>query len=104
MEPFGNAVYGVLAEDIVPLLEEYCYEDYDTLREILGTGLVDQQRRRIRRELFDPNRRDELIQALLAPTPDLATTAGMAEQESPVDAPIDDEDNGGEAPADGLPA
>ncbi|WP_295443649.1 AAA family ATPase [uncultured Thiodictyon sp.] len=95
----------VLAEDIVPLLEEYCYEDYDTLREILGAGLVDQQRRRIRRELFDPNRRDELIQALLAPTPDLATTAGMTEQEPPVDASIDDEeDNGGEEAADGPPA
>ena len=94
----------VLAEDIVPLLEEYCYEDYDTLREILGPGLVDQPRRRIRRELFDQNRRDELIQALLAPTPDLATTAGMTEQEPPVDAPIDEDDNGGEEAADGSPA
>jgi hypothetical protein len=30
----------VLAEDLVPLLEEYCYEDYGALARILGPGLV----------------------------------------------------------------
>jgi len=34
----------VLAEDVVPLLEEYCYEDYGALARILGPGLVDEAR------------------------------------------------------------
>ncbi|MFZ0791746.1 MAG: AAA family ATPase, partial [Chromatiaceae bacterium] len=93
----------VLAEDIVPLLEEYCYEDYDVLREILGTGLVDHPGRRIRRELFDPDRRDILIQALLTPTPDLATAAQLTEQEPPADASADEDDDG-DAPGEDAPA
>ena len=32
----------ILAEDIIPLLEEYCYEDYSVLTQILGKGLVDE--------------------------------------------------------------
>ena len=38
----------IVAEDIIPLLEEYCYEDYSALKNILGYGLVDEQRQRIR--------------------------------------------------------
>ena len=83
----------ILAQDIVPLLEEYCYEDYDTLKAILGQGLVDLPRRRIRRELFDSDRRESLIQALLEPTPDLATTAGVTEREDTLG---DEDDNGDE--------
>lgn len=87
----------ILAQDIVPLLEEYCYEDYETLSAILGPGLVDQPRRRIRRELFDPDQRDTLIPALLAPTPDLATTAGVTERAPSEDAFDDDGAAGGES-------
>jgi 5-methylcytosine-specific restriction enzyme B len=56
----------VLQEDIFPLLEEYCYEDYDTLEKIIGNSLVDKKNQRIRLELFQPSRHDELIQALLS--------------------------------------
>jgi len=31
----------IVREDILPLLQEYCYEDYATLQQILGRGLVD---------------------------------------------------------------
>src|SRR5690606_23846202 len=31
----------VLREDIIPLLEEYCYEDYAALKQILGSAFVD---------------------------------------------------------------
>jgi 5-methylcytosine-specific restriction protein B len=60
----------VLAEDLVPLLEEYCYEDYGALARILGPGLVDEAGQRIREELFAAGKRAELVQALLEPAPD----------------------------------
>ncbi len=63
----------ILAEDIVPLLEEYCYEDYAALGRILGNGLVDEQLQRVREELFDAGRQEELVQALLAVEPDMTT-------------------------------
>lgn len=54
----------VLRDDIIPLLEEYCYDDFATLREILGSELVDVEVGRIRDEIFDANREGDLIQAL----------------------------------------
>ncbi len=65
----------VVQEDIIPLLEEYCYEDYHALALILGEALVDTQRQRIRHELFGSGRQDALIAALLAPSPDLLASA-----------------------------
>ena len=72
----------VLREDIIPLLEEYCYEDYGALRQILGTTLVDENNQMIRQELFDPGNESELIQALLEPTPDLTTLASVTAVDS----------------------
>jgi 5-methylcytosine-specific restriction protein B len=54
----------VLREDIIPLLEEYCYDDFGTLREILGPRLVDVDSGRIREEIFGPNREEDLLQAV----------------------------------------
>ena len=54
----------VLRDEIIPLLEEYCYEDFGTLREILGGELVDAEAGRIREEIFDVNREGDLIQAV----------------------------------------
>jgi 5-methylcytosine-specific restriction enzyme B len=64
----------ILQEDILPLLEEYCYEDYATLEKILGSSLIDGQKQQVRQELFDPSNRSLLVQALLAPTPDMITS------------------------------
>jgi 5-methylcytosine-specific restriction protein B len=76
----------VVAEDIIPLLEEYCYEDHAALARILGPGLVDEEQQRIREELFDPERQGELVQALLAIEPDMTTEAEASdEQEEPED-------------------
>ncbi len=82
----------VLQEDVLPLLEEYCYEDWDTLERILGPGLVDGATRRFRTELFEANRHAELIQAVLAFTPDVsassmavAADAAAAAEESEAD-------------------
>lgn len=74
----------ILAEDLVPLLEEYCYEDYSALSRILGNGLVDEQRQCIREELFKPERREELVQALLSSSPDIVTALEVTSTE-PVD-------------------
>ena len=64
----------MLREDILPLLEEYCYEDYATLEKILGSSLIDGQKQQVRQELFDSSNRSLLIQALLEPTPDMITS------------------------------
>jgi len=32
----------IIREDVIPLLEEYCYEDYSILANLLGTSLVDE--------------------------------------------------------------
>jgi len=64
----------ILAEDIIPLLEEYCYEDYGALTQILGKEMVDEPKQRIREELFAPPRRQELVQALLSPAPEIMTS------------------------------
>ena len=53
-----------LHEDIIPLLEEYCYEDYSTLEKILGSDIVDVDGQKIRHELFKPYARDDLIQII----------------------------------------
>ena len=54
----------VLRDDIIPLLEEYCYDDFATLRDILGGELVDTEAGRIRDEMFGVNREGDLIQAV----------------------------------------
>jgi 5-methylcytosine-specific restriction enzyme B len=81
----------VLAEDIFPLLEEYCYENYGMLCELLGQGIVDEENQRIRNELFMPERRDDLIQALLAPFPELVTSTAAIVAE-PLEPDTDSED------------
>ena len=81
----------ILAEDIFPLLEEYCYENYGILCQLLGQALVDEQNQRIRDELFMPERRDDLIQALLAPFPEIATsTAAIVAEHTEQEADSDE--------------
>jgi len=83
----------ILADDVIPLLEEYCYEDYSSLSRILGEQLVDCQRQCIKDELFAADRREELVKALIAIAPDIATTP---EATSPDMIPEDSEDAEGE--------
>ncbi|BAI61040.1 hypothetical protein MCP_0968 [Methanocella paludicola SANAE] len=61
----------VLRDDIIPLLEEYCYEDYDKLGKILGTTIIDVKQQRINDGLFDPSKWDNLVDALLVNYPDI---------------------------------
>jgi 5-methylcytosine-specific restriction protein B len=92
----------IVQDDIVPLLEEYCYEDYDALEKILGSVLVDRTSQRVRHELFDPANQEDLVAALLAPAPDIATSlsATTAEAEAPGEEPDEgEEDDGNEGVA-----
>jgi 5-methylcytosine-specific restriction protein B len=89
-----------MQDDILPLLEEYCYEDYVTLARILGPALVDERHQRLRHELFEPNRKAELIQALKAIDPNLDTSpAAIAAEAQAVTDADKDGDESDEAPA-----
>jgi 5-methylcytosine-specific restriction protein B len=91
----------VLRDEIIPLLEEYCYDDFGALKEILGGQLVDVEVGRIREDLFGQNREEDLIQAvtfeemqpfildqepadsmLIDETPDLLSEDGADEDDS----------------------
>jgi 5-methylcytosine-specific restriction protein B len=86
----------VLAEDVLPLLEEYCYDDWAKLQGILGRAFIDAAEQRIRWELFDVTREDDLVQALLSADPDLAASrqAVTADQQAVERAPDEDADEG----------
>ena len=64
-----------IRDDIIPLLEEYCYEDYGTLASILGEELIDVASQRVRHELFDDGQEDALVLGLLAPFSDISTSS-----------------------------
>src|SRR6266702_3945550 len=71
----------VIQDDILPLLAEYCYEDFTRLEKILGPSLVEIQKQQFRQELFDVSNRDKLIQALLAPSPDIIASTQAVSSE-----------------------
>jgi 5-methylcytosine-specific restriction protein B len=52
---------------------------------ILGKGLIDKEGQQIRYELFNESKQEELIQALLAPSPEISTSseALISEAEAP---------------------
>ncbi|MBR1335345.1 AAA family ATPase [Bradyrhizobium ottawaense] len=75
----------VLREDLIPLLEEYCYDDFGALSDILGPGLVDVQGGRIRDEIFDPKNEDSLLQALAYEEMQSLTLVENPEQSDVVD-------------------
>ena len=82
-----------IRDDIIPLLEEYCYEDYATLANILGADLVDVGLQRIRQELFDDGQEENLIQVLSAMFPEMMTSSeAIDSDESPAD-DINEEDD-----------
>lgn len=54
----------ILRDEIIPLLEEYCYDDFNLLGSILGKSLINLELGRIREELFSPSAEEVLIEAL----------------------------------------
>jgi 5-methylcytosine-specific restriction protein B len=86
----------VVQEDLIPLLEEYCYEDWAALEKILGSSLVSRKEQRVCHELFDSARQSDLIQALLAPSPEVGWSAPAIASEA--SAQSEDEDDAGTEP------
>ena len=86
----------ILQEDVLPLLEEYCYEEWDALERILGSGLVDVVKRRFKAELFEPARQPDLVQAILAVTPDVSASATAVAAEAAAEADAADSEDDGE--------
>jgi 5-methylcytosine-specific restriction protein B len=85
----------VLQEDILPLVEEYCYDDWERLEQILKKGFVDRALGRFRSELFVAEREEELVRAILAIAPEISASsiavAAEAEQPAAGDDPEDDD-------------
>ena len=90
------ALKRAVRDDIIPLLEEYCYEDYDTLGSILGDELVDVTSQRIRRELFDDGQEQALVQGLLAPFSAISTSSeAISSDESAAEEESEEDEDGG---------
>lgn len=54
----------IVQDEIIPLLEEYCYEEYSTLEKILGGEVVDVQKLMIRDEIFESSLDGEFVKAM----------------------------------------
>jgi 5-methylcytosine-specific restriction protein B len=87
------ALARIVRDDIVPLLQEYCYEDYRMLADILGREFVDAETQRLHVELFREENREALKQALLAMAPDMTTSAEAVEAEAEAETPEDLEED-----------
>jgi 5-methylcytosine-specific restriction protein B len=75
----------VIEEDVIPLIEEYCYGDYIAISKIIGSNFVDKEKQEINRELFNmfnTGRESDLINTLLAPTPEIATSSSVKPADS----------------------
>lgn len=86
----------IVKEDIIPLIEEYCYGDYTMISKILGEGVVDVKNQIIRFELFSTSDVSDLITALLSPCPTLRLGTQAADDEIEEDIEVDDDSNNGE--------
>lgn len=72
----------IVKEDIIPLIEEYCYGDYHMMAKILGDRIVDTKNQLIRYDLFSSSDTADLINALLSPCPELRAATGYVDEET----------------------
>lgn len=83
----------VLREDIVPLLEEYYYDDFEALAEVLGNVIVRHEERRIDESLFRPGAAVTLLEALRKAYPELVASLATAGAEGQAADNEDEEDD-----------
>ena len=55
----------IIQEDIIPLIEEYCYEDYEIIKKILGSSFIDIKNQSINYDFIEKADKDEFIHALV---------------------------------------
>jgi 5-methylcytosine-specific restriction protein B len=92
----------VLRDDIIPLLQEYCYEDFGALESILGDTIVLREQQQVDESLFDPRRREELLEALLSAFEVITATAGAVDAEAEAEDEVSDEEDAVEEDDEGL--
>lgn len=61
-----------LRQDIIPLLEEYCYGDYEMLAKILGSKIVNINEELINEKLFQAENWDQLLKNLVEEYPEIS--------------------------------
>lgn len=61
-----------LRQDIIPLLEEYCYGDYEMLAKILGRKIVNINEELINEKLFQAENWDQLLKNLVEEYPEIS--------------------------------
>lgn len=83
----------IIQEDILPLLEEYCYGDYITIAKIIGDGLVDSTNQLIRYDLLKPSKKAELISVLLATCPDITTSSMVQVDEHETESNLENDES-----------
>lgn len=72
----------ILRDDIIPLVEEYCYGDFEALANILGSGIVHRAKQRVDTDLFEPERQMDLIQAILSAFEGITATRQAVEADT----------------------
>jgi 5-methylcytosine-specific restriction protein B len=91
----------ILRDDVIPLLMEYCYEDFDALEKILGPGLVQRQTQRINESLFDASRLVELKDTLLAAFDTITATSEAVEAAGDIAGAAEEGEDSDEEPGEG---
>ncbi len=86
----------VIEEDIIPLIEEYCYGDYITISKIIGSSFVDTAKQEINHELFETGNKPDLISALLEPKPEIATSSSVNPDDNEEEQELENEEANGE--------
>ena len=87
----------ILRDDIVPLLEEYCYEDFEALERILGSAIVLRAKQRIDTDLFEPERHLDLVNAILSAFDGITATTQAVEADAVGSAASDEDEEAEEA-------
>jgi len=64
----------IIRQDVIPLIEEYCYGDYAKMAEVLGNSLIDVKNMCVVEAVFESSDISTLIRALIEPYPDLAAS------------------------------
>jgi len=60
----AHKLTSAMRDKVLPLLQDYCYDDYETLASILGERIVDVQNQRFRPEVIGTGNRAKLLATL----------------------------------------